>query len=119
MSRHLYKNTLIRRENLLEMNERGVATKVPVLLCCPALTRTYVERDLRSEYDGRVFYGKDAFEGLRTMDKLMTLKRSGQLTNDEALGRELGGRDLPARREPAPREIGVSNVARDNAIFVP
>ena len=43
-----------------------------------ALTRTYVERDLREIYKGRLFYGKDAFEGLHTMDTLMEGKRSGR-----------------------------------------
>ena len=41
--------------------------------CCwaaPRSTRTYVERDLREVYEGRLFYGKDAFEGLRVMDRL-------------------------------------------------
>ena len=38
-----------------------------------ALTRTYVERDLRQLYEGRLFYGKDAFEGLRIMDRLVEL----------------------------------------------
>ena len=35
--------------------------------CCSAAPRSpasYVERDLRGVYEGRVFYGKDAFEGL-------------------------------------------------------
>ena len=41
-----------------------------------ALTRTYVERDLREVYEGRLFYGRDAFEGLRTMDRLVELKRT-------------------------------------------
>src|SRR3954471_22051660 len=79
MSGLLVKSTLIMRENLLELNERGLSSSVPVLLGGAALTRTYVERDLRSAYEGRVFYGRDAFEGLRTMDRLMDLKRSGAL----------------------------------------
>ena len=64
------------RDNLLEINERGLSG-LPVILGGAALTRTYVERDLRAEYEGRLFYGKDAFEGLRTMDRLMELKRTG------------------------------------------
>src|SRR5205085_2174234 len=95
MSGLLVKSTLIMRENLLEMNERGVAGDVPVLLGGAALTRTYVERDLRSVYEGRVFYGKDAFEGLHTMDRLIELKKSG--VDDPDFGRALGGRNLPAR----------------------
>jgi 5-methyltetrahydrofolate--homocysteine methyltransferase len=118
MSGLLVKSTLIMRENLLELNDQGLAS-IPILLGGAALTRTYVERDLRGEYEGRVFYGKDAFEGLRTMDQLMDLKRSGRLDGDEEFGIALGGRDLPARA-PKPEPIaGVSQVVRDNEIFVP
>ncbi len=97
MSGLLVKSTLIMRENLLELNDQGLAS-IPILLGGAALTRTYVERDLRTEYDGRVFYGKDAFEGLRTMDQLMDLKRSGRLDADEEFGIALGGRNLPRAR---------------------
>ena len=76
MSGLLVKSTLIMRENLEELNERG-SSSIPVILGGAALTRTYVERDLRQVYEGRLFYGKDAFEGLHTMDQLMELKRSG------------------------------------------
>jgi 5-methyltetrahydrofolate--homocysteine methyltransferase len=123
MSGLLVKSTLIMRENLLELNEQGLAS-IPILLGGAALTRTYVERDLRAEYEGRVFYGKDAFEGLRTMDELMDLKRSGRLEGDEEFGIKLGGRDLPARA--AKPEVDAStiparspDVATDNQIFVP
>ena len=77
MSGLLVKSTLIMRENLEEMNARGLA-HIPVILGGAALTRTYVERDLRQVYDGRLFYGKDAFEGLRTMDRLVELIKSGR-----------------------------------------
>ena len=93
MSGLLVKSTLIMRENLEELNRRGLS-EVPVLLGGAALTRRYVERDLREVYEGRVFYGKDAFEGLRTMDKLMEIKRSG--VDDPEFGREATGRILPA-----------------------
>ena len=46
-----------------------------MLLGGAALTRTYVERDLREVYQGRLFYGKDAFEGLRVMDRLGEIRR--------------------------------------------
>ena len=104
MSGLLVKSTLIMRENLLEMNERGLAT-IPVILGGAALTRTYVERDLRSEYHGRLFYGKDAFEGLHTMDRLMELKRGG--VDDPDFGRVPRGPrgspppSRPGRRAPA------------------
>ncbi len=127
MSGLLVKSTLIMRENLLEINERGLA-RTPVILGGAALTRTYVERDLRAEYEGRLFYGKDAFEGLHTMDRLMALKSAGD--DDPAFGRELGGRPgVPARRAPAvggggdepapPRPNRAPSVATDNVVPAP
>ena len=65
----LVKSTLIMRDNLLEMNERGLSD-YPVILGGAALTRGYVEQDLRSIYQGKVFYAQDAFEGLRLMGAL-------------------------------------------------
>ena len=94
MSGLLVKSTLIMRENLELMNERGMAG-VPVLLGGAALTRTYVERDLREIYQGRVFYGKDAFEGLRVLDRLGEIRRDGE--DDPLFGRELSERKVSRR----------------------
>ena len=84
MSGLLVKSTLVMRENLEELNTRGLA-EVPVLLGGAALTRTYVERDLREVYDGRLFYGKDAFEGLHVMDRIGAVKR-GETEDDPEWG---------------------------------
>ncbi|MGH8991743.1 MAG: methionine synthase, partial [Acidimicrobiia bacterium] len=121
MSGLLVKSTLIMRENLEELNNQGLS-HLPVLLGGAALTRNYVERDLREIYQGRLFYGKDAFEGLRTMEKLMEGKRTGELDPD--FGRAPGGRQLPPRKsqreEAEPVEVpDRSAVATDNKIFVP
>ena len=94
MSGLLVKSTLIMRENLVELNQRDLAD-YPILLGGAALTRTYVERDLREIYDGRLFYGRDAFEGLRTMDRLVEMKRTGE--DDPQFGR----RDLREERPQA------------------
>ena len=112
MSGLLVKSTLIMRENLEELNERGLSDRVPVILGGAALTRTYVERDLREVYDGRVFYGKDAFEGLRTMDALVQGRKDGTL--DEKFGREPGGRNLPPRKsqQPADEQVEASGPFR-------
>ncbi|MEY2425157.1 MAG: 5-methyltetrahydrofolate--homocysteine methyltransferase, partial [Actinomycetota bacterium] len=123
MSGLLVKSTLIMRENLEELNAGGLAD-MPIILGGAALTRTYVERDLREVYEGRVFYGKDAFEGLHTLDELMTKKRSGELDADTTFGIEAGGRNLP-RREPKP-VVDPSTlpsrspaVVSDNPVFTP
>ncbi len=75
MSGLLVKSTVIMKENLEELTARGLANKWPVLLGGAALTRTFVEDDLASNFPGTVRYAKDAFEGLSLMDKLMAIKQ--------------------------------------------
>ncbi|MDQ3151950.1 MAG: methionine synthase [Actinomycetota bacterium] len=82
MSGLLVKSTVIMKENLLEMNSRGLGDRFPVLLGGAALTRSYVENDLGEIYTGEVAYARDAFEGLRTMDAIMTRKRGGAVDTD-------------------------------------
>ena len=87
MSGLLVKSTVVMRDNLAELNSRGLAARWPVLLGGAALTRAYVEQDLGSLFDGEVRYARDAFEGLRLMDAAMAVKRGEQ------------GAQLPAPRE--------------------
>jgi 5-methyltetrahydrofolate--homocysteine methyltransferase len=68
MSGLLVKSTLIMRDNLELMNERGI--NVPVILGGAALNRRYVDNDLIPLYDGKLFYARDAFDGLHAMDQL-------------------------------------------------
>ena len=68
MSGLLVKSTLIMKENLELMQERGL--DVPVILGGAALTRRYVEDDLRAVYNGQLYYANDAFAGLHLMDRL-------------------------------------------------
>ncbi len=69
MSGLLVKSVAVMQENLREMTARGVSA--PVLLGGAALTRHYCETELRRTYDtGRVYYGRDAFEGLRLMNEI-------------------------------------------------
>ncbi len=120
MSGLLVKSTLIMRDNLLELNNLGLS-EVPVLLGGAALTRRYVERDLREIYDGRLFYGRDAFEGLSTLDAIMGMKRSGEW--DPEFGRVPTGRELPACREADEAPVVLPrrspDVTVDNEVFTP
>ena len=122
MSGLLVKSTLIMRENLELMNDRGV-TSLPVLLGGAALTRTYVEHDLREVYQGRLFYGKDAFEGLRVLDRLGELRTTAE--DDPTFGREIAARSTSRRRraEPEPEPDGLPAhspvVEDDNPLFEP
>lgn len=120
MSGLLVKSTLIMRENLEEMVGRGLA-EMPVLLGGAALTRKYVEGDLRKVFPGALFYGKDAFSGLRVMEQLNEMRRTGQ--RDPDFGR-VSERRLPERAGkaldddgPLPRRS--PTVEDDNPVFVP
>ncbi|MBP2326014.1 5-methyltetrahydrofolate--homocysteine methyltransferase [Kibdelosporangium banguiense] len=101
MSGLLVKSTVIMKENLQEMNSRGVAERWPVLLGGAALTRAFVENDLTEVYHGDVHYARDAFEGLRLMDTVMAAKRGDAPAVDaEAVAKAA---ERKARRERALR----------------
>ncbi len=121
MSGLLVKSTVIMKENLEEMNQRGVAARWPVILGGAALTRAYVDDDLASLYEGEVRYARDAFEGLRLMDAIVTAKRSGADDLADALPQRRGRR--VARRPPARTEPVVlparSDVATDVDVPTP
>ena len=104
MSGLLVKSTLIMRDNLDELNSRGLAD-IPILLGGAALTRSYVERDLREVYDGRLFYGRDAFEGLHTMDRLRAI-RAGEEPEDPDWGTVPSESTVRARAGIAPKGEG-------------
>ena len=75
MSGLLVKSTVIMKENLAELQSRGLDQKWPVILGGAALTRSFVEDDLANAFPGTVRYAKDAFEGLRLMDAMIGMKR--------------------------------------------
>jgi 5-methyltetrahydrofolate--homocysteine methyltransferase len=108
MSGLLVKSTVIMKEDLVTLNERGLAP--PVILGGAALNRRYVEVDLRAIYKGQLFYGEDAFEGLRVMDELSARKKlervgsvalKGVAKSARAPGREIGGAAAPGTRPKA------------------
>jgi 5-methyltetrahydrofolate--homocysteine methyltransferase len=87
MSGLLVKSTVIMKENLRELETRGLANRWPVILGGAALTRSFVEQDLSAIFPGTVRYAKDAFEGLKLMDAMIGIKRG------------VVGAELPALRE--------------------
>ncbi|MFM7491606.1 MAG: dihydropteroate synthase, partial [Actinomycetota bacterium] len=117
MSGLLVKSTVIMKENLEELDNRGLAAKWPILLGGAALTRTFVEADLASKFPGTVRYARDAFEGLSLMDTIMGEKRG------------LPGVTLPPLKErrtrvinpdaPSTTDTTRSNVSQVNSIPKP
>jgi len=129
----LVKSTLVMREDLLELNRLGL--NYPVILGGAALTRKYVEHDLRALYQGPLFYGKDAFEGLRMMDYISTGRTHEALVEtgmaEERAGVLCGGGgahltpgDLPGAEfnpqlgpeRPDSGDFAVSDIARDATV---
>jgi 5-methyltetrahydrofolate--homocysteine methyltransferase len=114
MSGLLVKSTVIMKENLAELDSRGLGKKWPVVLGGAALTRSFVEQDLTEQFSGTVRYAKDAFEGLKLMDTLMGIKRG------------VPGVELPPLRQRRTAksksdsnlmiDVKRSDVATDNAI---
>ena len=78
MSGLLVRSTQIMRENLLELERRGL--KYDVILGGAALTRNYVENDLSKIYSGRVFYAEDAFSGLNLMKSIVAGANNSELS---------------------------------------
>lgn len=89
----LVKSTLVMRDDLAVLNERGLTP--PVILGGAALTRKYVEQDLRAIYKGPLTYARDAFEGLDWMKKIM----SGEMP---PTGVQAGATSVVKAAEPKP-----------------
>jgi 5-methyltetrahydrofolate--homocysteine methyltransferase len=71
----LVKSTLEMKYVIQDLQRLGLT--VPVICGGAALTRKYVEQDLRKEYAGPVYYAADVFAGMHVMD--------GLTSNDEAV----------------------------------
>jgi len=108
MSGLLVKSTLVMRENLEELNAREL-DRFPVLLGGAALTRGYVEGELRAVYRGEVHYAGDAFDGLRLMEEIV----SGEARDRQAAAGAPRAAAAPVTAPAAPGPAARSDVHRD------
>ena len=117
MSGLLVKSTVVMRENLAVLNERGI--DAPVILGGAALTRKYVEHDLVPEYGGPLFYAKDAFAGLHLMNQLAD-DRAGLVARSNATAKREGiAKTAPGAGEPPQRPLDLHDEAAERHGFVP
>ncbi|MDE0546161.1 methionine synthase [Microbacterium sp. C7(2022)] len=121
MSGLLVKSTVVMKENLLELQSRGLAGRWPIILGGAALTRAYVEEDLAGIFEGQVRYARDAFEGLALMEPLVAIARG-------AAPDSVGLPPLKKRRHAAGSKLTLtepeamparSDVASDNPVPAP
>lgn len=118
MSGLLVKSTVVMRDNLLELNSRGLIS-TPVLLGGAALTRAFVEQDLNGIFDGEVRYARDAFEGLSLMDAVMAVKRGEADALPAPRERRVVAREREPEDEAALFDTTRSDVARDVDVPAP
>ncbi|MFC8968963.1 MULTISPECIES: methionine synthase [unclassified Streptomyces] len=120
MSGLLVKSTVIMKENLEELNQRGLSADYPVILGGAALTRAYVEQDLYEIYQGEVRYARDAFEGLRLMDALIGVKRGvpGAVLPELKQRRVRAAVDTVVEERPEEGHVR-SDVSTDNPVPTP
>ena len=120
MSGLLVKSTLVMKENLEELASRGLAKRWPVILGGAALTRSFVEDDLASQFDGVVRYAKDAFEGLALMEPLVKIARGAdpESVGLPALKKRIHAKSTLTLTEPDQMPER-SDVASDNAVPTP
>jgi 5-methyltetrahydrofolate--homocysteine methyltransferase len=102
----LVKSTLVMKDDLAVLNERGL--RMPVILGGAALTRAYVENDLRGLYRGPVAYAGDAFEGLALMGRLAEGKPLVDPERPAAAARARRPAAAVAQSGQAPGRSGVS-----------
>ena len=120
MSGLLVKSTVVMKENLEELQNRGLGTKWPVILGGAALTRTFVEDDLASVFNGTVRYARDAFEGLALMEPLVAIARGAdpESVGLPALKKRIHKKSLLEVTEPENMPAR-SDVAMDNPVPTP
>ena len=109
MSGLLVKSTVVMKENLEEMQRRGI--RIPVLLGGAALNRRYVEQVCSPALDSPVLYCEDAFDGLETMDRIKagTLAGSGRDKKRAASSEKsaVQSRDRGPEKEIVYRDIAI------------
>ncbi|XPV68269.1 MAG: methionine synthase [Halarcobacter sp.] len=68
MSGLLVKSTAVMKDNLEELQKQGI--DIPVLLGGAALTKNFINEYCRPIYDGPIFYCRDAFDGVVSMQRI-------------------------------------------------
>jgi 5-methyltetrahydrofolate--homocysteine methyltransferase len=111
----LVKSTVVMRDDLQELNSREL-WRYPVLLGGAALTRKYVEQDLRNIYRGRVYYCQDAFEGLATMDAVMGLAEAPTATQARPPAEDTGYDEVRVTTPPVGTAVETGPSDRDYAV---
>lgn len=112
MSGLLVKSTLVMKENLEELKRLGI--KIPIMLGGAALNRDFVEEYCKPNYDGIIFYCKDAFDSVAAMQII----QKGDFSNLTLPSQKGKNNNLKAQRQEARLQNKLKNSleAKDNLI---
>jgi 5-methyltetrahydrofolate--homocysteine methyltransferase len=109
MSGLLVKSTVVMKENLELMAQRGFS--IPSICGGAALNRAYVEGDLQDAYPtGEVYYGLDAFTGLHLMEELCGHTKERVLTGPGRKRHRKRAKAPEAARGPSVNDYSPSDV---------
>ncbi|HYO09906.1 MAG TPA: homocysteine S-methyltransferase family protein [Tepidisphaeraceae bacterium] len=114
MSGLLVKSVAVMKENLEELNAKGV--NLPVLLGGAALTRDYAEDDLATLYGGPLLYCRDAFDGLHMMDAIAGGKAQAVVAEQRDRAEKRKRQRAAAVKPQSLDAANVQPVAKDNPV---
>ena len=107
----LVKSTLEMKYVIQDLQLRKL--EIPVICGGAALTRKYVEDDLRREYSSAVFYANDAFDGLHIMEDLISPNGAKEARMLEGRTPKEYARAVHAEEETGPAFSERSKVVQD------
>lgn len=117
MSGLLVKSVAVMKENLEELNAKGIVA--PVLLGGAALTRDYAEETLASLYKGPLLYCRDAFDGLKVMDHVHNGRLSALYDEQNERARKRRELRASAAKPSDGAAADAKPVAGDNPVPLP
>lgn len=118
MSGLLVKSTAVMKENIEELQRRGI--NIPVILGGAALTKSFVDDFCRPNYDGAIFYCRDAFDGVTTMQRI---EQGGELDvwlpADLKSGIEKPEAKIEKKESIIPHHTEIEKPSRDHSFTPP
>jgi 5-methyltetrahydrofolate--homocysteine methyltransferase len=103
-----------------DMREANIST--PILVGGAALSRKFTDTKISKEYDGMVFYAKDAMDGLSLANQIQTPEDFERLTIQHSEKKMAIAMDTSKADSPAAAVTAVkvrSNVSKKAPVFVP
>jgi 5-methyltetrahydrofolate--homocysteine methyltransferase len=98
-----------------DLKEAGI--HVPLLVGGAALSRKFTETRIAPEYEGPVFYARDAMNGLELANRLSDPAEREKLLTEQRKKRHGDQQDRAKVQEP--KEPAVSEVSRNVPVYVP